>query len=315
NLFPDKVVAQGTGFEIRLSQVEDAFTTLESSLAAQGQAIPPSRRARLEGELLDRLIFTRILLAKATAPDKLKAKDIAEKYIGEFRKRLPSEEAFNRQLQAMGTTPEKFRADVTDRAICEAVLDREVKSHITITDEAAKKFYDGNPDKFQEPEQVRASHILLLTQDPKTGAEMTGDQKKEKRAQMEKILARARGGEDFAKLAKEYSEDPGSKERGGEYTFPRGQMVPEFEAVAFSLKTNQISDIVTTKFGYHIIKLNEKIAAQKIPFAKKEQEIKDYLMAQEVQKRLPDYLAQAKKQAKVEILDPTLKSEESALRP
>ena len=81
---------------------------------------------------------------------------------------------------------------------------------------------------------------------------------------MEGLLKRARAGEDFAKLAKEYSEDPGSKDKGGEYKFPRGQMVPEFEAAAFSLKTNQVSDIVTTSFGYHIIKLSEKIPAQKV---------------------------------------------------
>ena len=83
---------------------------------------------------------------------------------------------------------------------------------------------------------------------------------------MEGLLKRARAGEDFAKLAKEYSEDPGSKDKGGEYKFPRGQMVPEFEAAAFSLGTNQVSDIVTTRFGYHIIKLSEKIPARKVEY-------------------------------------------------
>ena len=97
---------------------------------------------------------------------------------------------------------------------------------------------------------------------------MTEEQKAAKRKEMEGLLKRARAGEDFAKLAKEYSEDPGSKDKGGEYTFPRGQMVPEFEAAAFSLNTNQVSDIVTTRFGYHIIKLSEKIPAQKVEFAK-----------------------------------------------
>src|SRR6185369_15353442 len=123
-----------------------------------------------------------------------------------------------------------------------------------------------------------------------TGTELTEDKKTAKRKLAEDLWKRARAGEDFAKLAKEYSEDPGSKELGGEYTFPRGKMVPEFEAAAFSLKTNQVSDIVTTQFGYHIIKLSEKLPAKKVEMAKVSQDIKDYLKGQAVSKQLPDYM-------------------------
>jgi parvulin-like peptidyl-prolyl isomerase len=129
---------------------------------------------------------------------------------------------------------------------------------------------------------------------------------------MEGILKRARDGEDFAKLAKENSEDPGSKDKGGEYTFPRGQMVPEFEAAAFSLKTNQVSDIVTTQFGYHIIKLSEKIPAKKVEFEKVSTEITDYLKQQQTQKQLPDYISKLKKESGLEILDEKLKPKETA---
>jgi parvulin-like peptidyl-prolyl isomerase len=125
-------------------------------------------------------------------------------------------------------------------------------------------------------------------------------------------LKRARAGEDFAKLAKEYSEDPGSKDKGGEYKFPKGQMVAEFEAAAFSLNTNQISDIITTRFGFHIIKLLEKLPAKKVEFAKAEPDIKDGLTQQALQKQFPDYLAKLKKEAGVEILDEKLKPKETA---
>ena len=157
---------------------------------------------------------------------------------------------------------------------------------------------------------VRASHILLMTTDPKTNAELTEEQKAAKHKEMEGLLTRARAGEDFAKLAKEYSEDPGSKDKGGEYTFPRGQMVPEFEAAAFSLGTNQVSDIITTRFGYHIIKLSEKIPAKKVDYAKAAANIKDGLTQQAMQKQFPDYIAKLKKDAGVEILDEKLKAQE-----
>ena len=127
---------------------------------------------------------------------------------------------------------------------------------------------------------------------------------------MEGILKRVRAGEDFAKLAKEYSEDPGSKDKGGEYTFARSQMVAEFEAAAFSLGTNQVSDIITTRFGYHIIKLSEKIPARKVEYAKAASDVKEWLTQQAVQKQVPDYMAKLQKDAGVEILDEKLKAVE-----
>jgi parvulin-like peptidyl-prolyl isomerase len=188
------------------------------------------------------------------------------------------------------------------------VLKRELK--VNVTDADAKKYYDDNPARFEEPEMVRASHILLVTTDPKTNAELSDEQKAAKRKQMEGLLKRARAGEDFAKLAEEYSEDPGSKYKGGEYKFPRGQMVPEFEAAAFSLNTNQVSDIVTTRFGYHIIKLNEKIPAKKVPYEQAANGIKEGLTQQALQKQFPDYIAKLKKDAGVEIIDEKLKAVE-----
>jgi len=162
---------------------------------------------------------------------------------------------------------------------------------------------------------VRASHILLSTRDPETNKDLSEDQKTAKRKKAEELLKRARAGEDFAKLAKENSEDPGSKDKGGEYQFSRGQMVGEFETAAFSLKTNEISDIVTTQFGYHIIKLSEKIPAKKIELTKVTPDVKEYLTQQQMQKRqqdVQDYLQKLKKESAVEILDDNLKPTDTA---
>src|SRR2546421_932591 len=169
---------------------------------------------------------------------------------------------------------------------------------------------------------VRASHILLATKDQTTGTELSDAQKTAKHKQMEGLLKRARDGEDFAKLAKEFSEDPASKDKGGEYTFPRGQMVPEFEAAAFSLNTNQMSDIVTTPYGYHIIKLYEKLPAKKEAYAGLDTKtiitkgdgqkatIKEVLTDTAMQKQYPEFMRNLRKEANVEILDEKLKMEE-----
>jgi peptidyl-prolyl cis-trans isomerase C len=307
-LFGTKVVAQGKGVKVTRGQLDDEVIRLKAQAAAHGQNIPPEQMALMERQVLEQLIQVQLLQAKATEADKAAGKALAEKRFEEAKTRLGSEEALNRQLTLMGATKEEVLVKWTESATAEIVLKRELK--VNVTDADARKYYDDNPARFEEPEMVRASHILLTTTDPKTNMELTEEQKAAKHKEMEGLLKRARAGEDFAKLAKEYSEDPGSKDRGGEYKFPRGQMVPEFEAAAFSLQTNQVSDIITTRFGYHIIKLNEKIPARKVAFDKAAAEIKDGLTQQELQKQFPDYLAKLKKEAGVVILDEKLNAVE-----
>ena len=106
-----------------------------------------------------------------------------------------------------------------------------------------------------------------MTIDPATRTSLPTNTVAAKRKQIDDLLKQIRGGADFAALAKQYSEDPGSKDNGGELPeFPRGQMVPEFEAAAFSLTNNQVSDVVTTQFGYHIIKMIDLTPAKKYAF-------------------------------------------------
>jgi len=313
DLFGSKVIAKGKGIEVTRGQLDDEAVRLKGQAAARNQSIPPEQMAMMERQILEQLIQLQLLKAQATEADKAAGKALAEKRFEDAKTKLGSDEALNRQLKLMGTTREEVLAEWTDSATAENVLKRELK--VNITDEDARKYYEDNPAKFEQPEMVRASHILLMTTDPKTNAELTEEQKKAKRKEMEGLLKRARDGEDFAKLAKEFSEDPGSKDKGGEYKFPKGQMVPEFEAAAFSLKTNQVSDIVTTRFGFHIIKLSEKIPAEKVQFAKAQSDIKDGLTQQALQKQFPDYIAKLKKEAGVEILDEKLKPKETADAP
>ncbi|HZR20913.1 MAG TPA: peptidylprolyl isomerase [Verrucomicrobiae bacterium] len=313
DLFPDEVVAKGKGIEIKRSQLDDAMVSIKSSFAARGQQLPPDEMDHLEQEVLDRLIQVQILLTKATEADKTAGKEVCLKRLDAFKTRAGGAEAFARQLKSVGTTPEELQAKMTDESTAQVVLEREL--NINVSDDAIKKFYDDNPSKFEQPEMVRASHILVSTKDPETNKDLPDEQKAAKHKKAEELLKRAKNGEDFAKLAKENSDDPGSKDKGGEYQFARGQMVPEFETAAFSLKTNQVSDIVTTTYGYHIIKLSEKIPAKKIELAKVAPDVKEYLKQQEMQKRqadLQDYLQKLKKSSGIQILDERLKPKETA---
>ena len=304
SLFPPTVLAKGKGFEVNSKQLDEAFLNFRTAAASRGQSPPPDeKRLELEKKLLDRLIVVEVLKRKAIEADKAKGKAASDKLLGDFQKQAGSIEGFRRQVQAMGMTPEAFTEQFTDRAIVEEVVNREVRATIPITPEQVQKFYDENPKRFEQPETVRAAHILLTTVELASKQELAPDKQKAQRALIEALLKRVRAGEDFGKLAKEFSQDPGSKERGGEYVFPRGQMAVEFETAAFSMSVGQISDVVTTKFGYHIIKVLERNAAGKIEFAKVKERVRENLQQEEADKRLPAYLEAVKKEAGVEILD------------
>ena len=304
DLFSNEIVAQGKGVKVTRTMLDEALISIKSAAAARGQAIPPQQSKMMEAQVLSRLIGMQLLNQMATADDKKAGAVAAEKQLELIKKNGGGEENFNRQLKTAGMTLETLIKKLNEEATAEIVLEREVK--FEVTDEDVKKFYDENPDKFEQPELVRAAHILIGTRE-KDGAEMTDAKKKEQRKLADDLLKRAKGGEDFGKLAREYSEDPGSKDKGGEYTFPRGQMVPEFEAAAFSLQTNQIGDIVTTQYGYHIIKTLEKTPAKKVELEKAAPSIKQFLKNQGMQKQIPGYMSKLQKDANVEILDEEIK--------
>ena len=133
-------------------------------------------------------------------------------------------------------------------------LDKVIAQKVEVKDKDVRRYYNQHKDTFRVPERVKARHILV-----KVNRTAPEEALKHARVKAENILKRVKAGEDFARLASEYSDDPGSKKKGGDVGFfSRGRMAPEFERAAFSLKPGEVSDIVQTNFGFHIIKVEEK---------------------------------------------------------
>jgi peptidyl-prolyl cis-trans isomerase C len=316
-LFGDPVIARGKGFEVKRSELDEVMTGIKSTAAARGQTIPPGQLTQIEGQLLDRLIQDQLLLQKATDADKTNGVQKAGVQMGLLLERFGSQEVLERQMKAVGMTVAELRSKITQENTAQAVKIREL--NVTVTDAEVKQFYDDTNHlaDFEQPEMVHVRHILSLTMDPVTRAPLSADQQQAKRKQIDDLLKRIRGGADFVALAKQYSEDPSSKDNGGEMpAFPRGQMAPEFEAAAFSLTNNQVSDVITTAYGYHIIKLLDKTPAKKLVLTDKVSfgdvtvaaKIKDFLTQQKTEKLAPAYLEKLKKAADVQILDADLKA-------
>jgi peptidyl-prolyl cis-trans isomerase D len=178
---------------------------------------------------------------------------------------------------------DKSKYQVPERRVARyALVDvNQIRQNVHVSDDMLKLQYQSNIQQYQVPNRVHPQHILLMTVG-KTDAEV-----EEIRKKAEDVLKQAKKGGKFEDLAKKYSEDPGSKEKGGDLGWiTQGQTVPEFEKTAFSLNPGQISDLVKTQYGFHIIKVLEKETAHTKPF----EEVKDSL-------RAPLLLTQADKQA------------------
>ena len=309
----DPIVAKGKGLEIRRSQLDKEAMAALAQAGAKGHRVTPEQMPLLEQQVLEQVINMRLVLAKATEADKAAGRVAAQKRYAAARSKAETEDAFKLQLKMLGTTPEDLVAKWTEVMAGQEMLKRELK--IVITDQDAKGFYDENVAEFDVPETVRVRHILITTLDPGTGAELSAEQKAGKRTKAEAVLKQARAGEDFGKLALAFSNDAGSRAWGGEYQFSRGQMLPEIETVAFTMKTNQVSDIITTTNGYHIIKLILKMPARKIEYAASAADIKNNLAQRMIEQQFPDYIAALRKEAGVEILDEKLKWKQPGLEP
>jgi peptidyl-prolyl cis-trans isomerase C len=310
-LFGDPVVAKGKGFEIKQSELDQVLVGLRAAAAARNQTIPPDQMTLIEGQMLNRLIQIQLLLQEATDADRAQGKKMVDLQMSALLERAGSQGALDRQFKALGMTADGLRDRLTQEATAQSVLERVLG--VTVTDAETKIFYNDHPEEFEQPEMVHVRHILLMTMDPSTRQPLADDQQKAKRKQIDDLLKRVRNGEDFAKLAAQYSEDPGSKDNGGELpAFPRGQMVPEFEAAAFALNTNQISEVITTQYGYHIIQLLDKTPAKKLTYDKVADNIKKEITQEKTVKLAPAYLDSLKKAANVEITDADMKAAAAA---
>jgi peptidyl-prolyl cis-trans isomerase D len=166
-------------------------------------------------------------------------------------------------------------------------IDQEaLRQRATVTGQQIERAYNDNIQQYSTPEQVRASHILLKTE---------GKDDATVKKQAEALLAQVKGGADFGELAKKNSQDEGSAAKNGDLDFfPKGQMVPEFDKAAFSMKPGEISDLVKSQFGYHIIKVTDRKAASTKTLADVRPQIEDqlkYEQAQAAAKKLADQVA------------------------
>jgi peptidyl-prolyl cis-trans isomerase C len=287
------VVARVNSEDVKKSDFDLLVKNIEIS---NNTAIPADRRDEILRRVLDDLVTYTVLKQEAQARNVPVSDAEVNARVQAMRKAAASEEIFKSALAQRNMTLARLRAD-TRVEIAIAKMMETAPELQPATDAEAKDFYDKNPDRFKHPDLVRASHIMVRF-DP------NGDEaaKTQVRAKGEALLKRARAGEDFANLARENSEHASAANSGDLGFFPkeapRSPLPPEFTAAAFALKTGEISDLVPTQNGFHIIKVTDRKPAGIMAFAEVNGQLKDGLNGQKKQA----FIARLRQKAKIEVL-------------
>ena len=290
-----EVVARVNGEAINGVDLENAVKGLEGRA---GGPVPADQRDRVYRGVLDDMIGYKLLIQESKAR-KIAVPDAdVEAQIAQIRSQFPSQQQFEQALAAQKLTLQDVRDDARNEIGVEKLVEGEIAAKIAVKPEAVSDFYKNNQDKFRQGPRVRASHILI--QVPQGADAAT---KAAAKTKAEGILKDLKAGKDFAAAAKENSQDPGSAVNGGDLGyFEQGQMVPPFEQAAFALKPGQMSELVETQFGYHIIKVAEHQDSRVVPLEEATKQIEQYLQQQNRQSETQAFVNTLKAKAKIEIL-------------
>lgn len=291
---PD-VVARVNGEPVTKADFERALSTLEGRA---GGPVPAEQRDQVFRRLLDQIVGYKLLTQETlTRKVDVPATEIDAR-VKEIQGQFPSEAAFKEMLTARKTTIEQLRTDVKQDLAVQKMIDAEIAPKIAVKPEQLADFYAKNPDQFKQPERVRASHILIgVPRDADAAA------KTQARAKADQILKDVKAGKDFAALAKENSQDPGSAAKGGDLGFfQQGQMVGPFNDAAFKLPPGTVSDIVETEFGFHIIKVIEKQPARTVSLDEVKPQLEQFLLQRNRQEQTDGFVNGLRSKGKIEIL-------------
>jgi peptidyl-prolyl cis-trans isomerase C len=290
-----EIVARVNGQDVKKAELDMAIKSLEDRARSP---VPAEQRDAVYRQVLDRIVGFHLLVQEAKARNVIAPPWEVDSQVEQIKKQFPSEDAFTQMLKARGVTVEQLRADTAQTIAVNAMLKTELEPRITVSDADSKTFFDQNRARFRQEDSVHASHILIRTPE-----QADASAKAKAKAQADDVLAQLRKGADFAGLAKQVSQDPGSAPNGGDLGFfSKGRMVPAFEEAAFGLKPGQTSGVVETPFGFHIIRVSEAKAGRDLEYTEVKAQIEDYLKQQIRDQKSQEFVNQLRAKGKVQIL-------------
>jgi peptidyl-prolyl cis-trans isomerase C len=295
---PD-VVATVNGVKIKGADFNKIFQNYKKRFAMVGQQFPEENIKEITKTLIEEMINRELLIQNSSKKGIKVSDDELKKEIESIKSKFPNENQFNQMMKSQNITIEDVKNDIKNVMIIKKFIKGEIENKILTDEKAISEYYKNNQSQFVESESVNASHILVKV-DKNAGKEVRDAAKKK----IDDLLKKIKKGEDFSKLAKENSDDSASGKNGGDLGFfKKGDMVPPFEKAAFSLNKGEISDVVETDFGYHIIKISDKKPGRTVPLSEVHDKLKNFLRSMEVNKKLSEYVASLRKTADIKTVE------------
>lgn len=288
----EAIIARVNGTSINALELRRARKVM-----LRGQTPPEDQNAAIDKQAVEQLISAELLYQAAA---KMEVKDIDKQVdakLAQGKERFKDEQEFKKAIKELEMDEKELREYTRRDLLITNFVEATFVGKASVPETEIRTFYDKNPDKFTQRETVKASHILIGVD-----GNATAEEKKKALEKAEKLKKELAGGADFAELAKGNSTCPSSQQGGDLGSFGKGEMVPAFEKAAFALKPGEVSDIVETQFGYHIIKLTEKKPAVPVEYKEVKAKIEEYLKGQKVNEAIQKYLEETKKTAKIEII-------------
>jgi peptidyl-prolyl cis-trans isomerase C len=290
---PNSAAARVNGVPITARELGEAVAQF---LRTQGA---PESMAddRLRGMVLDALIGRELLYQKSQAEGITAAPEEVANVLGEMKGQFASPQAFTESLAAQGIDEAAFSALVARNIVIEKGIKASVVDKVAVSDEDVRRYYESHPGEMSKPAEIRASHVLFRV--PEGAA---AEAKGQVRERAEAALAKVKAGEDFAAIARQSSEDPGSAPNGGDLGyFPRGRMVAPFDEAAFGLASGQVSGLVETRFGYHIIKITDRRDARQASLEEVAAPLRGFLEQKKAREDMESLVKTLRASAKVEV--------------
>ncbi|MCL2760331.1 MAG: peptidylprolyl isomerase [Desulfuromonadales bacterium] len=294
----DRIAAIVNDDIITSYEVSNEKAAIMKQAEKQGTATPEFSE-QVDKTLLDQMIDRKLVQQRVKELKIDVSDEELQQTIDDIKKQNNnmSQEAFVEALKAQGLTLDEYKDQLREQMERARVLNQDVKEKAQVNDQEIRDYYDKNKDAFREPEQFRARNIFF-----KIPENASNDQIKSIMAKAMSVREMALKGDSFEDLAKKYSDDPNAAKDGGDLgTFKKGDMVPEIENSVITMKPGQISDLISTASGIHIIKLEEIIPGKEQPFETVKSNIGDLLSKKKVDERFKEWNAELRKNAVIDI--------------
>ena len=267
--------------------------------AEKKAALDDAARSRILQTVLDRLVEKKLIEQKIRELNIKVSEEEIRQAIEDVKKQnnMPSQEALVTALANQGLSFEQYRAQLQEQIEKLKLVSMEVRAKIHVSETEMREYYDANRAKYTEDESYRARHIFF-----KTGEKSPADEIKRTMTTALMVLAEAKSGKDFAELAKSYSEDPAARKDGGDLgVFKKGEMQAEPESTILAMKPGEVSELVSTPAGFHIIKLEERFSGKLKPFEALKAEIEEAIYRKKSEERFGQWAKELRSKASVEL--------------